>query len=458
MVRDLCRQKLRSNLCRTVSIAAVFIVWGSVVAFLLGPAIAWSVRYVPYVLTFPLAFIGASLLGGVFPLLSHAAISPLQKAGRSLSYLYLANIIGAASGSFLVGFVLMDHWSIRVMSVVLLALGAVIAVIVASAAHPRTLQASLGAGLTAALALMWFSGPLFSGMYERMAFKREYVPGSTFQKLIENRSGVIAVTHDGTVLGGGVYDGRLSTNLVDDINGIFRAYAITSVHPRPKQVLMIGLSSGSWAKVIASDAQVEGLTIIEINPGYLQLIPQYPVVANVLRDPKVKVVVDDGRRWLVQNPDRKFDLIVSNTSFHWRANMSNLLSVEFLQLIRSHLNPGGIHYYNTTMSEEALLTGSSQFSHSLRIWNFLALSDSPIRLDHQRWEARLSSYRIDGRPIFDPANPVQRKRMDEVLSIADTISHRDGSEEIRCEPGESLRNRLKGKRIISDDNMGTEWM
>ena len=49
-------------------------------------------------------------------------------------------------------------------------------------------------------------------------------------------------------------------------------------------------------------------------------------------------------------------------------------------------------------------------------------------------------------------------RMAEVLSIADTISHRDSSEEVRCEPGESLRNRLKGKRIISDDNMGTEWM
>ena len=458
MVRDLCRQKLKSDVPRALRTAAVFVVWGSVVAFLLGPAVGWSVRYVPYVLTFPLAFVGASLLGGIFPLLSHAAIGPQHKVGKSVSYLYLANIIGSASGSFAVGFVLMNYFSIRGMSVILLLLGAVMAIIMTFAARPMTLQPSIGAGLIASLILIWWSGTLFSTMYERMAFKRDYVPGFKFQQLVENRSGVIAVTSDGMVIGGGVYDGHFNTDLVHDTNGILRAYAITSMHPAPRQVLMIGLSSGSWANVIANDSQVDQLTVIEINPGYLQLIPQYPTVANLLRNPKVKVVIDDGRRWLVRNPDRKFDLVVSNTTFHWRANASNLLSVEFLRLIKSHLNPGGIHYYNTTWSEEALLTGSTQFRHSLRLWNFLAVSDSPISLDKQHWKTALSSYRIDGRPVFDLRDPLQSRRMDEVLSLADTISHTDGSETMRLEPGESLRIRLQGKRIITDDNMGTEWM
>src|SRR5262249_26501837 len=120
--------------------------------------------------------------------------------------------------------------------------------------------------------------------------------------------------------------------LSHDNNFVFRAYAIPSFHPRPADVLMIGLSSGSWAQIVANEPGVQRLTIIEINPGYLRLISQYPMVASVLKNPRVSISIDDGRRWLFRNPNRRFDLIVMNTTFYWRAHASNLLSVEFLEL------------------------------------------------------------------------------------------------------------------------------
>ena len=64
----------------------------------------------------------------------------------------------------------------------------------------------------------------------------------------------------------------------------------------------------------------------EINPGYLQLITQEPEVASLLINPKVTIVTDDGRRWLDRNPERHFDAIVSNTTYYFRANVTNLLS------------------------------------------------------------------------------------------------------------------------------------
>jgi len=94
---------------------------------------------------------------------------------------------------------------------------------------------------------------------------------------------------------------------------------------------MIGLASGSWAQVIANDSEVESLTIVEINPGYLPLVAQRPAVRKLLQNPKVAIVIDDGRRWLLHHPERKFDLVVSNTTWNWRANASNLLSIEFLE-------------------------------------------------------------------------------------------------------------------------------
>jgi len=195
------------------------------------------------------------------------------------------------------------------------------------------------------------------------------------------------------------------------------------------------------------------MTIVEINPGYLGLIQQHAEVESQLHNPKVHIVIDDGRRWLVAHPDRRFDFILMNTSFNWRAHMSNLLSIEFLQLMRAHLNPGGVAYYNTTWSDDVLATGASAFPYAVRVSSFLAVSDSPLALDKDRWRAALSRYSMDGRPVFDLANPTQKQRLDEVLHLADELDTPGGGIESR----QSLLRRLTHARLVTDDNMGTEW-
>ena len=455
-VRAYCRDRLRKDPGEIRGTLAGIILWAGLIAYLVVQLMARFVTYIPYAATFPVVLIGATLLGAAFPLVSHASISPEDEAGSKLSFIYLANIIGAASGSFIVGFVLMDHWRMREISLALLAAGTVSAALLLISDRRRLTWAVM-AGFAAAALLAAASGPLFSMLYERLYYKQGFFPALAFRQVIETRSGVIAVAQDGTVYGGGVYDGRFSTDLIRDTNGIFRAFAVTALHPRPSEVLMIGLSSGSWAEVIASNPDVQHLTIVEINPGYLRLIPQYPAVADLLRNPKVEIVIDDGHRWLFRNPNRKFDLVVMNTTFNWRAHITNLLSVEFLRLIRSHLEPGGIHYYNTTMSGEALHTGATVFPYALRVWNFLAVSDSPIRFDKSRWEESLAAYRIANKPVFDLSDPSQRARLKELLSLADAWNT-DPERHYSLEDGDSLRRRLAHKRIITDDNMGTEWM
>jgi spermidine synthase len=194
--------------------------------------------------------------------------------------------------------------------------------------------------------------------------------------------------------------------------------------------------------------------MVEINPGYLRLIPLHPEVARVLRNPKVEIIIDDGRRWLLRNPQRKFDLIVMNTTWNWRAHVTNLLSVEFLQLIRTHLKPGGIHFYNTTSSEEVQITGVSVFPYGVRFNTCLAVSDSPIQIARQRWETVLAGYRIEGKPVFDLTNPKHRQSLEEILAYADMVGD---SRSTQMEYAETIRQRLKDKRVITDDNMGTEW-
>jgi spermidine synthase len=454
--RWLCHDSSVQQLPRYLRMISVFIIMANLLGFLVVPSVSSAVRFVRYTFTLPLIAVAAGLLGAIFPLICHVSVKPDTRAGAGLSYLYLSNIIGSALGSFLVGFVLMDVLSLEKLSVFLALAGVALGLALLLATGPRdTRQVKvLAGGAALALLIVFSAGPLFDQVYERMQYKGKYHSDSRFLRIVETKSGVITVTQDGTVFGGGIYDGRFNVDPMHDTNGIVRAYALSSFHPSPKEVLMIGLSSGSWAEVIANHPQVEKLTIVEINPGYLRLIPLYSEVAGLIRNPKVEVVIDDGRRWLLRNPQRKFDVIVMNTTFHWRAQVTNLLSVEFLRLIRAHLKPGGVHFYNTTLSEEVQITGVTVFPYGLRLRGFLAVSDSPIHVDRERWRNVLTTYRIEGKPVFELTKPEHRQRLEEILSYTDIVAD---SRYEGMEYAETIRQRLKGKRMITDDNMGTEW-
>jgi SAM-dependent methyltransferase len=294
-------------------------------------------------------------------------------------------------------------------------------------------------------------------MYEKAQEKLAFMPDTRFVRVVETKSGVVTVDRIGTVYGGGIYDGTFNTDLVTDTNLIMRLFSLSAFHPTPRDVLMIGFSSGSWGQVLVNHPQIEHMTVIEINPGYLELIPTYPQVASLLKNPKLELVIDDGRRWLLRNPDRKFDAIIMNLSYNWRAHMTNLLSVEFLQLVRQHLKPGGVHFYNTTDAGEVFITGLTVFPYGLRVSNFLAVSDAPLIPDKQRWREMLLAYRIDGRPVFDLTRPDHQQRLDAVLGMIDTIQMANPPPYNGMESAESLRQRYGGLQVITDDNMGTEW-
>ena len=454
----LCRKPAApENGRRNLGVISALVIAANGLSFLVVPLLAFSASFVAYTATLPLVAIAAGLLGAVFPLVTHISVAPNSRAGSRMSYLYLANILGSAGGTILVGFVLMDHWSMRGLSIFLVTLGLAMGTAIAAGAvrGTRRLAVLMGA-VVLTLGAVAIAPPLFDTVYERLLYKSEYRPELKFAHLLESRSGVIAVSPDGTVFGGGAYDGRFHTSLVDDTNLLVRAYAISAFHAQPRQVLMIGLSSGSWAQVIASHPSVEDLTVVEINPAYLRLIPQYPAVASLLHNPKVHIVTDDGRRWLVRNSQRRFDLVVMNTTFHWRAHNSNLLSTDFLHLIRSHLAAGGVLYYNTTGSGEVQITGVTVFPYALRVLNFLAVSDQPLKFDSQSLHDALLAYRIDGQRVLDLSRTADREKMDELLSWVGTVGSQDPAA-APIEYASTLRQRLKGKRTITDDNMGTEW-
>ena len=456
-IRDFARARLATSPELALGLLANLVIWSGVASFLVGPVLARSVQMTGYRATLPMVVLATTLLGGSFPLLSHAMIASSDNSGEKISYVYVANIIGSASGSFVVGYFLMDWLTVRSLSLCLLtaSIAVTLVLLLRGAAYRRRFAV---AGIAVALVLAGASAVLYSNLYARLLAFQAGIKVDTFRYVVETRSGVVTVTDDGTVFGGGVYDGRFNTDPIKDTNGIYRVYALSAIPNRPAEVLVVGLASGSWAQVLANRPEVNHVTIVEINPGYLKLIAQYPAVASLLTNPKVTIFIDDGRRWLITHPERKFDLSVMNVSVHGRAHSTHVLSVEFLELVRLHLNPGGIHFFNTTWSPESLHSGVATFPYGLRIFNFLAVSDSPIVLDRQLFEERLRRFTIDGRRVFESGVAVHDRAIERIVGMLDTVDSPLAKDRLNSlESGDSLRRRLAGVDVITDDNMGAEW-
>jgi spermidine synthase len=429
---------------RALRVLALFVAVANVVAALVGPTFAWSAKFTDFRLGLVVVAVGAAFLGAVLPLVAHFGIEPDDRAGERVSYVYLANIVGSATGSLVTGFVLMDRLSLVSIARVLVVAGFALAALLAwRGSRDRAAFAAPGALALCALVAVLVTPRLYDRLYERLVFKHEFDGTQRFAQVVENKSGVVTVAQDGTVYGSGIYDGVVNTALEEnDKNWIMRAYVVGAIHPAPREVLMIGLSSGSWAQVIAHLPGVEHLTAVEINPGYLDVIAAHPEVASVLRNPKVSIEIDDGRRWL-QRHDKRFDVIVMNTTLHWRAHATNLLSKEFLEIARRHLLPGGVLYFNTTDSYDVQLTAARAFPHLWRITNHVAVSDSPFHFDREQWHKLLQTMRIDGKPILD----LER----------DKALYEECAGFIQIEPRASMYERVKVATVVTDDNMVIEW-
>jgi spermidine synthase len=398
--------------------------------------------------------------GLVLPCLAHLGVAADGRAGMRTGLLYLANILGAAGGAVLTGFVLMDHLSLVEVGQLLVAAGlgcALILGLIAGGSRIARLKRSGAIVLAAGLAVAAL--PVASGrLLEALQHKGGPKAAEPFAQVVENRSGIVTVDASGTVYGNGAYDGHFNVDLTNDVNGIVRPYALSLFHAAPRDVLMIGLASGSWAQVVANNPQVDSLTIVEINPGYTGLVASRPEVASLLANPKVTVVADDGRRWLRLNAQRRFDAVVANTTFHFRANATNLLSADFLELLKAHLNPGGIVFYNTTDSSRVQRTGCATFEHGARFTNHMVLSSMAIDWNFSRWRHVLESYRIDGRPVLEPSNAVHAQGMERLMAL-EPLTHADAQRSAQdwIEPCPQVLARTTGQALVTDDNMGTEW-
>jgi spermidine synthase len=117
----------------------------------------------------------------------------------------------------------------------------------------------------------------------------------------------------------------------------------TLIPENPRSVLVIGCGAGVTAGAVSISPIVDSVVIAEIEPLVPEVVSTYFSEHNydVVRNPKVHVQIDDARHYLLTS-DRKFDAITSDPFDPWVKGAATLYTKEFFQVIKDHLNPGGV--------------------------------------------------------------------------------------------------------------------
>lgn len=336
----------------------------------------------------PLALFGPPtfLMGASFPLLQRAVQDDPATAGRKVGSLQAANIAGCVAGSLLVGLVSLGAIGTTGTMRLLLGCGAVFAAIGARTAWPRLFFVAGAALLALALAVpgqgrLWMR---LHGRPETAGVVAEDATGvAALIALPDGERGVfVNGKHHSSIPFGGMHT-RLGA-------------APAIIHPAPRDVAIVGLGSGDTAWAAGCRAETRSLTVFEISGGQPRLLREfaagggYPTLSSFLADPRLRIVIEDGRR-AIQSAAARYDVIEADALWPSVAYSGNLYSVEFFAMCALRLAPGGVLCtWAPTPRVYASFVTALPYVIGLGDQELLVGSNEPLPIDREAWRARLA--------------------------------------------------------------------
>jgi spermidine synthase len=301
---------------------------------------------------------GAILWGASFPLALAAVATRGQDPARLVGGVYAANTVGAIVGALVTSLLLVGTFGSQIAQQVLIGIAALSGLLMlglapderagettqpARSAVPalaRVVVIAVAAGLLARVV------PPLPGIL--VAYGRYAATWVGQNEIIYVGEGVTAsVAVSRTPSGALNYHnaGKVQASSEPQDMKLQRMLGhITTLVPKaPTKVLVIGCGAGVTAGAVSIDPLVKDQTIAEIEPLVPRVVSTHFAEHNfnVVANPKVKVHLDDARHYLLTTSET-FDAITSDPLDPWVKGAATLYTREFFQVVKSHLNPGGV--------------------------------------------------------------------------------------------------------------------
>ena len=297
---------------------------------------------------------GAMLWGASFPLALASVAARGQDSARLVGGVYAANTVGAIVGALSTSLILVATVGSQITQQALIGIAALSGLLMlgavpdgekssARATVPvlvRVVLIAVAAGLLARVV------PPIPGIL--VAYGRYAATWVGQNEIIYSGEGVTAsVAVSRTPSGALNYHnaGKVQASSEPQDMRLQRMLGhITTLVPRaPTKVLVIGCGAGVTAGAVSIDPLVKDQTIAEIEPLVPKVVSTYFAAHNfaVVKNPKVRVRLDDARHYLLTT-DEKFDAITSDPLDPWVKGAATLYTREFFDVVKAHLNPGGV--------------------------------------------------------------------------------------------------------------------
>ena len=359
--RTLQRPRVALGVCQLLLCAAIgwtsYMLTDSLPYWPINPYIStspWFTFQLDLIRTLWSVLPGAVLWGASFPLALASVAAPGQDAGRVVGGVYAANTVGAIVGSLgaslaLVAWIGSQHAQ-QVLIVICLFSG-LLPIVWPSERDPRPSTLKLGPAL-ALVAVAVATVLLVRGIHK--------LPGLlvAYGRYAATRVGESEIIYTGEGMTAAVAVSRMPSGVLNYHNaGKVQAssepqdmrlqrmlgHLTTLVPKKAARVVVIGCGAGVTAGAVSIDPVVEHETIAEIEPLVPRVVSTYFSEHNfdVVRNPKVHVEIDDGRHYVLTMKG-KFDALTSDPLDPWVKGAAMLYTKEFFEIVKTHLNPGGV--------------------------------------------------------------------------------------------------------------------
>ena len=302
------------------------------------------------------AIFPATLLWGAsFPLALAAAAGKREDAGRLTGEVYAANTAGSIVGALAFSLLLIPAIGTQGSQQVLICLAAAAAVVAVVPVLSKSVLAFAGALAGAAVVAWGLSATVGVVPWQAIAYGRRVAP--IFRGLSPSNDAQTVPMFVGEGINSSVVITQRADQKFFYVSGKSEASSVlldmrlqrmmghlpALVQKTPQSVLVVGFGAGVTAGSFVPYPDVRSIVICELEPLIPPASDEFFGKENyhVLRDPRTQVVYDDARHYILITPE-KFDVITTDPIHPWVKGTSTLYSREYYELVKSHLNPGGV--------------------------------------------------------------------------------------------------------------------
>lgn len=391
-----------------------------------------------------------TIIGVIFPCVVQLTTRHLKTTSRDVGVLYSVNTFGGIVGSLLTGFVAIPALGTQMSFLLVAALNMVLALLVLrldAAATKRERIRVFAAALLLLPAMRIVPFDYLLGTFSEIFSGRPL-------RLVEGRDGLVSViehdaqlacappavcseecrsaewSHRQLLFGSTSYaatlmPGRRYMAALAHLPMLF--------HEAPRDALVVCFGTGTTAGTFARYPDLRSLVVVDLNRDVLAAAPLFAASNyDVASDPRVTLVVDDGRHFVLAT-DRRFDVISFEPPPPTAAGVVNLYTREFYELVAAHLGEKGVLTQWIPLDHQSDMLDRMLVKSMLDVFSDVALfipsrhegvlvaSRAPLSVDLARWRvafddpklaAAMSSVGFDGPERLLGTFIADRKRLE----------------------------------------------